>query len=93
MDGGVHPVPVGPYAFAGVQAVAIDSGITGSIEIKKSISGNGAHAVSFGTAVQPNLSTFAIIDSIDVRDVGFLHIQTTDDGDRKVELHFHFSEA
>ena len=88
-----HGIAVGPYAFAAIQVIPTDGGHTGTLELKRSISGNHADAVSFSTAVQPSLTTKAIVDAIDIRDVGFLHITTTSDSSKRAEVFIHLSEA
>ena len=88
-----HGIAASTFAFAAVQVIPVDSGITGTIELKRSICGNHADAVSFASGVQPSGSTKAIIDEIDIRDIGFLHITTTSDGSKRAEVYIHLSEA
>lgn len=94
LDGGTQVVPVSSWAFAGVQVVPEDySSTTGTIEIKKSISGNVADAVSFSSAISPNMTTRAIEDTIDIRDIAYLHITTTADSGKHATVYIHLSEA
>lgn len=86
-------IAVGTFWFAAVQVIPVDSGHTGTLELKKSITGNHADAVSFATAVQPSLTSKAIIEEIDIRDIGYLHITTTSDSSKRAEVYIHLSEA
>lgn len=94
LDGNSTTVAVSPWAFASVQVIPGNYGsTTGTIEIKKSLTGNPADAVSFASAVSPNMTSKAIIDSIDIRDIAFLHITTTADGTKFATVYIHLSEA
>lgn len=78
LDGNAVAVPVGAYAYAAVQVVPIDYGSTsGVLEVKASLSGDPADMVSFASAVTPNMTSKAISDDIDVREVEYLHIDCT----------------
>jgi len=77
LSGGSVAVPVGPHAYAAVQVIPEYGSTTGVIEIKKSLTGEESDAVSFSAAVTPNMTTKAISDDIDVREVDYLHIVNT----------------
>ncbi len=93
LDGGSLTVPVSSWAWLAVQVIPEHASTTGTIEVKRSLTGNAADAVSFATAVTPNMTSKAIIDEIDIRDTGYLHITTTADGTKKATVWLHLSEA
>jgi hypothetical protein len=93
LEGYDYPVPVSSFAFAGVQVIPEYGSTTGVIEIKRSMTGNPADAVSFSTAVTPNMTTRAIKDTIDIRDVAYLHIDnTTADSGKRCRVYIHLAE-
>ena len=94
LDGRVIAVPCSGFAFAGIQVIPIDySATTGVIELKRSLTGNAADAVSFATSVTPNMTSKAISDAINVRDVAFVHVaNTTADSGKTCRVVVHLSE-
>ncbi len=87
-------VPVGDVNWASVQIIPITTLATTSvIEIKKSISGDPNDAVSFVPGIFPDMNDRTITDSIDVRDLSFLHIVvTTTDAGEKAAVWVHTSD-
>jgi hypothetical protein len=88
LDGRSVEVPVARFSYAAVQVVPMNySSTTGVIEIKKSLSGEAADAVSFSSSITPNMTTKAIVDDINVLDVAFLHIvNTTADAGKRARV-------
>jgi len=94
LEGDSYQVPCRGYAFAAIQVIPDGySSTTGVIELKRSLSDDPADAVSFSSAKTPNMTSKAILDTIDVRDVDYLYIHnTTADSGKRARVLIHLSE-
>jgi len=94
LDSRIIAVPCSQYKYASVQVIPSDySSTTGVIEIKKSLTSNSSDAVSFSTPITPNMTSKAITDDINIRDVPFIHVaNTTADSGKSCRVVIHLSE-
>lgn len=95
LKGDLLVVPTDGATYFTVQITPEDYGATsGVIEIRKSLSGDTADAVSFSPALQPNMTSRAIAGPVECFDVPFLHIDnTTADTGKHCTIHLYLSTA